>query len=459
MVTVTNGLDNRIVDLYPNDPPVVHGFDDVTDPVIDGHVLDVLIANKETDFAVDASILKTPTDLGAVLPALVKLNAGLASLTSQNDDARSQVLREAWKLVQSLETPRETMIRHCWAQSGTIAALNTGTVSGLWTTMAKNGDRPQKIDELAAATRVDEVLLSRLMRHLAAMQYIVETGNDEYKTTNFTKAMAHPFIADSHLAMCSGTSAGAYQFHEFAEENKFQNPIDAFDTSMQRAYRTEKDMFQWLQTIGYGEHFNHHMQAYGQGRVPWMDPSLYPVQDRLINGADRSSEAPFIVDIAGSVGHDLATFLKYHPDHPGKLILQDLPKVIGQIEHLDSTIERMEYDFHTPQPVDGARAYFLHSVLHDWPDKVCNSILGNITKAMKPGYSKLLINENVIPRTNAHWEMTSLDMVMLTLFSSRERTEDDWKILLKANGLEIVGIWQGSKAWESLIECELLTET
>jgi hypothetical protein len=227
---------------------------------------------------------------------------------------------------------------------------------------------------------------------------------------------------------------------------------------MQRAYKTDKDMFQWLQSIGYGEHFNHHMGAYGQGRLPWMDPSLYPVRERLFAGADPDAAAALLVDIGGSVGHDLAAFRRQYPDHPGRLVLQDLPAVIGQVRDdgtLPGAIARMAYDFHTPQPVRGARAYYLHSVLHDWPDAVCGAILGHITRAMAPGYSRLLINENVLPRTGAHWEMTALDMVMLTLFSAQERTEMDWQRLLEANGLRIVKIWRGCKAWESLIECEL----
>ncbi|ETS79410.1 hypothetical protein PFICI_09263 [Pestalotiopsis fici W106-1] len=404
---------------------------------------------------VDISIVKNPADLGAVLPTLKYLNSGLPSLATDSDDARSDMLQAAWKLVMSLETPRETMIRHCWAQSGVVAALNTGTVSGLWRTMAQNGDRPQTVKELAVATGMDSVLLARLMRHLASMQYLVQTGTNEYKTTNFTKSMAHELISDSHIAMCSGTSAGAYQFHEFAIETNFQNPIDSHNTSMQRAYKTDLDMFQWLQTIGYGESFNNHMRAYAQGRLRWMDPAVYPVQERLINGASTAPDAPFMVDIGGGVGHDLAAFKEHHPSHPGRLILQDLPQVIEQIKELDGAVVRMSHDFHTPQPVRGARAYFMHSTLHDWPDDVCGSILRNIKAAMAPGYSRLLINENVIPKSNAHWEMTALDMVMLTLFSSRERTEDDWTGLLEANGLRIVKIWQGAKACESLIECEL----
>lgn len=35
---------------------------------------------------------------------------------SQNDKARQHLLAEARHLVRSLETPRETMIKHCWAQ-------------------------------------------------------------------------------------------------------------------------------------------------------------------------------------------------------------------------------------------------------------------------------------------------------------------------------------------------------
>lgn len=228
---------------------------------------------------------------------------------------------------------------------------------------------------------------------------------------------------------------------------------------MQRAYKTDLDMFQWLQTIGYGESFNNHMRAYAQGRLRWMDPAVYPVAERLITGADaESADAPFMVDIGGGVGHDLAAFRARHPAHPGRLVLQDLPQVIGQIRELDAEILRMEYDFHTPQPVRGARAYFMHSTLHDWPDDVCGSILRNITAAMKPGYSRLLINENVIPASKAHWEMTALDMVMLTLFSAKERTEDDWRALLGANGLRVVKIWQGARACESLIECELAAD-
>jgi hypothetical protein len=49
----------------------------------------------------------------------------------------------------------------------------------------------------------------------------------------------------------------------------------------------------------------------------------------------------------------------------------------------------------------------MHSVLHDWPDKICVKIVQRIKDAMKPGYRKLLINENVITATGASWEATA----------------------------------------------------
>ena len=97
----------------------------------------------------------------------------------------------------------------------------------------------------------------------------------------------------------------------------------------------------------------------------------------------------------------------------------------------------------------------MHSVLHDWPDETCLKILANITSAMKPGYSKLLINENVIPDMDAHWETTALDIMMLTLLSSRERTRENWEDLLTKGGLKINEIYSARNGAESLIECEL----
>lgn len=148
------------------------------------------------------------------------------------------------------------------------------------------------------------------------------------------------------------------RFHEFSRLRGWQNPADAKDTSMMYAYDTDKNMFAWQQHMGYGTHFNDHMSGRRLGRLPWMHPSLYPVQERLIDGASTDPDAPFLVDIGGSMGDDLAEFLHYYPKAPGRLVLQDLPVVIDQIKRLDPVIIRMGYDCLTEQPVKGTFTVF-----------------------------------------------------------------------------------------------------
>ncbi|KAK1457234.1 hypothetical protein CCUS01_01701 [Colletotrichum cuscutae] len=112
----------------------------------------------------------------------------------------------------------------------------------------------------------------------------------------------------------------------------------------------------------------------------------------LFPDADSSPDATLLVDVAGGLGHDIDDFKKMYSNHPG-----DLPVVINDVEGIDTSIELMRHDFLTEQPIKGAKAYFMHSIMHDWPDDVCKKILASLAEAMKPGYSKLLIFEVVIP--------------------------------------------------------------
>lgn len=98
----------------------------------------------------------------------------------------------------------------------------------------------------------------------------------------------------------------------------------------------------------------------------------------------------------------------------------------------------------------------MHSVLHIWPDSICQKALGNIKSAMVPGYSKLLINDHVTPESDAYWETSALDLLMMSFHAARERTVTEWYHLLEeVAGFRIVKIWDGGKGNESLIECEV----
>ena len=97
----------------------------------------------------------------------------------------------------------------------------------------------------------------------------------------------------------------------------------------------------------------------------------------------------------------------------------------------------------------------MRTVLRDWPDSKAKEILVNLRPGLIRGYSKLLINETVIPNKGAHWLNTALDMVMMVNFSACQRTEGNWRTLLASAGYKIIKIWSHEPGTESLIEAEL----
>ncbi|KAF3919679.1 O-demethylpuromycin-O-methyltransferase [Dactylellina cionopaga] len=173
-------------------------------------------------------------------------------------------------------------------------------------------------------------------------------------------------------------------------------------------------------------------------------------------GKDTNAKDVLLVDMGGGSGHDLIGFHKHHPDTPGRLVLQDLLETIQTLNADEmKPVEPMSHNFFTPQPIHGAKAYYLKMVLHDWPDSQVVPILNNLKPALKPGYSKILINEIVIPETNADWFSTSVDILMMVVHSAAERREKQWRALIESAGLKVVKIWSCGSAAEKLIEVKL----
>ncbi|KAK1633478.1 hydroxyindole O-methyltransferase [Colletotrichum phormii] len=404
---------------------------------------------------VDISVALAACDLPNVEQHVENIANLTGAVAKGNDTARLSMLQSARLLVHALETPRETMIKHCWAQPAAFTALTYAVDSGLFALLAQS-KKSQKVSDLALKLGHDPALLGRIMRHLGAMLYITETGPDEYKSTNFSDALTITSMGAGYPCVAGACMESLAKFHEFAKKTNYREPHDVFNGPLQYGYNTKLDCFSWLAANHpYEMQFAQHMGAYRQGRPSWMDEGIYPVKARLVDGFDDSENGVLLVDVGGSFGHDVDEFRRKHPQAPGRLVVQDLPTVISQIEKLDEKIERMGHDFFNEQPIKGARAYYMHSVLHDWPDKKCEEILARTTAAMKPGYSKLLVNENCITDTGADWQNTGQDIMMLTLVSSKERTRVEWQSLLEKAGLRILDIHGGGNGVESLIECEL----
>lgn len=183
------------------------------------------------------------------------------------------------------------------------------------------------------------------------MGHIKETGTEEYEPTAFTKCLAHPLIGDGYLAVLP-VMQSVFAFHEYSRTRRYKNPEDVKDTPNQFAHQTDLAFFPHIQSKGYGRYFNNHMGGYKLGCKVWMR-DYYPVKLRLFEGAKTAPETVFLVDVGGNLGHEMMLFQNLFPGHPGRLITQDLPAVIGQIQQLDEAIEPIAYDMFTEQPVKG----------------------------------------------------------------------------------------------------------
>ena len=82
----------------------------------------------------------------------------------------------------------------------------------------------------------------------------------------------------------------------------------------------------------------------------------------------------------------------------------------------------------------------MHCILHDWPDELCRKILQNLKAAMRPEYSKILINEAVIPDRYCPSWAAAADINMMSILAAMERTRDQWIRLVQSVGLEVVSI-------------------
>ena len=83
---------------------------------------------------------------------------------------------------------------------------------------------------------------------------------------------------------------------------------------------------------------------------------------------------------------------------------------------------------------EGADAYLLKNVLHDWDDERCKIILTNVRRAMKPG-QRLLLVEILAPRHDNDNVSAFVDVHMMMVCSNgRERSFAELSALLHATG-------------------------
>lgn len=153
-----------------------------------------------------------------------------------------------------------------------------------------------------------------------------------------------------------------------------------------------------------------------------------------------------LVDVGGGDGTLLAAILAATPGLHGVLFdtatgLREASDRLGA-KGVDDRCQLVEGDFFESVP-DGADAYIVKSVIHDWDDERCVTILSNCRQAMRAD-AKVLIVEPVLPPTVkpsfSRLGVIMSDLNMLLNTGGRERTEAEFASLLRSAGLELTKV-------------------
>ncbi|KAI9875694.1 MAG: hypothetical protein M1830_008092 [Pleopsidium flavum] len=369
----------------------------------------------------------------------------------QDDKTRRRLQEAAFKLMGALDNPIDG-VRRIIFQPHQLYVTRVA-IEGGWFMALADGDQPKKATELAKATGAQRSLIVRLMRVLTSGGIVAEVGPETYASTPVSKALTYPPVYDGVKHFFDEGLNIFCKFPEYLIRNGYKVPEEPSTGPFAYTF----GQIQWDYFRDHperGKSFNVFMAGQREGRQSWLD--VYPLEKQLQHDLREDKEAVLLVDIAGGRGHDVKDFKARHAKLPGRVILQDLPEVIAQVDpNWKKGIEPMAYDFFTPQPIKGARAYYFRSILHDWDDNSCRNILQNQISAMEKDYSRLLVNDMVLPDVGAAMFPAAMDVSMMTLLTGMERTRAQWHELLDSVGLKINGIWTLVEGGESVIETVL----
>jgi O-methyltransferase domain len=308
-------------------------------------------------------------------------------------------------------------IMHAAALSRAVCAIAELGVADL-----VHPGQPQPVAHLATASRTHEPSLYRTLRYLASHGLFRETENRHFDHT--------PLSAALRTDAPGSYRAGAQLFHHlFAGWDGLHHSIQTGEPGFNKVF---------------GAPIFDYIQAH-----PEMGPvfdagmtSLNFYETSAMLDAYDFSGINILADIGGGNGSLLCAVLARYPHMKG--ILFDLGHVVGRAKEklkAASLAERcvvMEGSFFDSIP-SGADAYLFRHIIHDWTDLQCTQILGHCRKVI-PANGKLLLVDSVVPAGNAPSPSKNMDITMLTFPGGQERTEVEFRSLLKACGFELRSI-------------------
>ena len=283
-------------------------------------------------------------------------------------------------------------------------------------------DGPKTAADIARRTNASEDGVFRLLRALASVGLFAESGNRRFRLTPLGKLLR----TDSAQAL------GGYS--RFTGHESTWRPWG----ELRHSVRTGEPAFDHVYAMPIFEYFAKMPEA--SAVFDGAMTSISTLESKAVVAAYDFSGIGTLVDVAGGHGLMIASILKANKKMRG--ILFDLSHVVAGATALlegagvANRCQIVSGDFFASVP-EGADAYVLKHIIHDWDDERAAQILLTCHRAMRPG-SKVLIVEAVIPSGNkAHFgKLLDLEMLVLTP-RGRERTQAEFRDLLKRSGFRL----------------------
>lgn len=277
---------------------------------------------------------------------------GINADSFKSPEERKEAVYAAHAMLARIETPWDTAYRLALTIPPQIAAIKTAYDMGLFQKwLEKNDGKNSSFAELSGLVESDSELLKRLLCHLAATNVIFEDNQGRYEMTPFAASL----IQDDFISMFDNFfQLGmpiCLNLPKFMKDNNYKNPVGVDSNDCFTSF-SGKGVWDFMASNPEAAmSLGRYMKATGAKRGNFAQ--LYPCE-----GITCGKDEALVVDVGGSLGHDLQTFKTLHPNATGRLILQDKPDVIEQaktIPGIDPSIEKIAYDFFAPQPIIGTK--------------------------------------------------------------------------------------------------------
>jgi SAM-dependent methyltransferase len=287
---------------------------------------------------------------------------------------------------------------------------------------------PKSSDELADATGTHAPSLYRLLRALAYLGILEEKEPRHFGLTD----MGELLRSDVPGSMWATTQLFCGE-HVWRSWGDLMAGVQTGKPSYERGIGSEP-FTEFAENPEAAMNFN---QAMSEGTVREA-PGVLASYD--------FAQFSTLVDVGGGDGTLLAAILAATPGLQGILFdtgpgSAEAPRRLGDAG-VDDHCQVVQGDFFDAVP-EGADAYIMKSVIHDWDDDRCVTILSNCRRAMKAD-GKVLILEPVVPEevkpSFALLGVVMSDLNMLMNTGGKERTEGEFAALLRAADLELTAV-------------------